>query len=75
MLWDKSGENLIIGQAVTGVKVARALSRPLYGTWEPVVLMLRHRSSGKPSQDQGADTEHRGGLACSSDEASVMEVE
>jgi hypothetical protein len=49
MFWDKSGDYLIIDQAVTGVKVAWTLNRPLYGTWEPVVLMSRCRSSERPS--------------------------
>jgi hypothetical protein len=34
--WDESGGNLFTGQAVTGVKVARARNRHRHETWEPV---------------------------------------
>jgi len=47
MVWDKSGNNLIIDQTMAGVKVAWVLSRPLYGTGEPVVLLPRCRSNGR----------------------------
>lgn len=36
--WDESGGCLSIGQVVSGMKVARAWSWLLCGTWEPVVL-------------------------------------
>jgi hypothetical protein len=35
--WDEPGENLLIGQVVSGMDAARASVRLLYGTWEPVV--------------------------------------
>jgi hypothetical protein len=34
--WDESGGCLLTGQVVSGMKVARAWSGLLYGTWEPV---------------------------------------
>jgi len=47
----------------------------LWGTWEPVVLMLREQSKWKNHKDLSTDAEHRGGATCSSDEGSVMDVE
>jgi hypothetical protein len=44
----------------------------LYGTCEPVVLMLRQAYSGKPPQDENADTNHSYGTAHSNEEAPVM---
>jgi hypothetical protein len=41
---DKSGGCLFIGQAVSGMKVARAWSGLSCGTWEPVALRLRATS-------------------------------
>jgi hypothetical protein len=38
--WDESGGYLFTGQAVTGVKVARARSRHRHETWEPVALAV-----------------------------------
>ena len=46
-----------------------------YGTWEPVVPMLREKSKWKPHKDESTDAEHRGGSVRSSDEVSVMEME
>ncbi len=36
--------------------------------------MLREKSKWKTHEEESTDAEHRGGLPCSSDEASVMEV-
>jgi hypothetical protein len=38
LLWDESGGCLLTGQVVSGMKVARAWSGLLCGTWEPVAL-------------------------------------
>jgi hypothetical protein len=46
-----------------------------YGTWEPVVLMLREKSKWKHHKDLSTDAEHRGGATRSSDEGSVMGLE
>lgn len=43
-----------------------------YGTWEPVVPMLREKSKWKHHKDQSTDAEHRGGATRSSDEGTVM---
>jgi hypothetical protein len=87
-LWDKPGESLLIGQAVSGMKAARAWVRLLYGTGEPVVsrdaqlvaLGLRLVVSGKASSGSGRegripDVGHRGGPSGSSDEGPVMGLE
>ena len=37
--------------------------------------MLREKSKWRPHKDESTDAEHRGGVVCSSEEASVMEVE
>jgi len=37
--------------------------------------MLREESKWRTHEDASTDAEHRGGVACSSVEASVMEVE
>ena len=55
---DEPGGCLLIGQVVTGVKVARARFRHRHGTWEPVALAVparcwAGRSKGAP---QAAET-------------------
>ena len=37
--------------------------------------MLREKSKWKNHKDLSTDAEHRGGVVCSSDEGSVMDVE
>ena len=39
LLWDESGGCLLIGQMVSGTKVARARLGRWYGTWEPLAAM------------------------------------
>ena len=46
--------------------------RPIYGTWEPVVLMRRRKSEQEAPARQNADAEHRGGSTRSSVEIPVM---
>jgi len=87
---DESGGSLLTGQAVSGVKVARAWSGLLDGTGEPVAPIGRlasgavwacGRSSGArtPSggnrEGQSSDAGHRGGPSCSSGEGPVMGLE
>jgi hypothetical protein len=64
---DGSGGCLLIGQAVSGIKVARAWSGHWCGTWEPVVLITDSRSLGlgqpagcREGKRQGAETLRRG---------------
>jgi hypothetical protein len=66
---------LLTACAVPGMKVARAHFRLMYGTWEPVVSMLRETLKWRPHKSQSTNVRHRGGLARSSVEAAVMEVE
>ena len=65
---DEPGGCLSIGQAVTGVKVARARFRLSRGTWEPVVTMPREMSKWKSHKGKSPDAWHRGGSTRSSDE-------
>ena len=75
VLRDKSRGILFTAWAASGIKVARPWIRLLYGTWEPVVPMLREKSKWRTHEDESTDAEHRGGAARSSDEVSVMEME
>jgi hypothetical protein len=87
---DGSGGSLLTGQAVSGVKVARAWSGLSDGTGEPVApmgwlasgaVLARGRSSGArtPSsgncEGQSSDAGHRGGPTRTSDEGPVMGLE
>jgi hypothetical protein len=81
--WDKSGGYLFTAPAASGVKRARARSRLLHGTGEPVVLESPCRlargggssSSGKNRERQSTGPGHGGGPSRSSDEAPVMGAE
>ena len=46
--------------------------RPTYGTWEPVVLMIKRKFEQVVPARVKADTEHRDGSTRSSVEAPVM---
>jgi hypothetical protein len=84
--WDEPGECLLIGQAVSGMEVARAWFGLWCGTWEPVVSRPRRpverswpaavggRESSKRLTREGLRTDagHRGGPDRSSDEGPVM---
>ena len=72
---DKSGSNLLTGQMASGIKVARTRFRLLCGTWEPVTPMIRKQRKERSSKCQSTDAGYRGGVTCSSDEGSVMELE
>jgi len=72
---DKCRGNLLTVCATSGIKAARTWTRLLYGTWEPVVPMLREKLKWRPHEGESTDAEHRGGAARSSDEAAVMGVE
>lgn len=88
LAWDEFGGCLLIAQAVSGMDVARAWVRLLYGTWEPVVLRdgepvvcdLRlivpgRAPSGRNRKGSRTDVGHRGGLSGSSVEGPVMGLE
>jgi len=59
----------------TGIEMARLIDRLLYGTWEAVAMMLRKRFKWKPHKNLSTDALHSGGVVCSSEEVSVMEME
>jgi hypothetical protein len=81
--WDEPGRYLFTAPAASGVKRARARSRLLHGTGEPVVLeslCWQARGGGRPSSGrnrkrQSTGPGHGGGPSRSSDEAPVMGVE
>ena len=85
LLRDEPGGSLPTGQAVSGMKVARARLRLLCGTWEPVastrrrvgLAVSRERENPKQQTCKGLRTDagHRGGPPRSSDEALVTRVE
>ena len=85
---DEPGRSLLIGQAVSGMEVARAWSGLRCGTWEPVVPRPRTASGGTPAVVRGredpkrlireglsTDAGHRGGPSRGSDEGLVMGLE
>jgi retron-type reverse transcriptase len=87
---DEPGGGLLTGQAVPGVKVARAWSGLSCGTGEPVAPRPRAASGGRlgprpvveartPSsgncEGESSDAGHRGGPTRSSDEGPVMGLE
>ena len=81
--WDKPGGDLLTAPAASGVKRARARSRLLRGTGEPVVLESPcpdgrgggSSSSGRNRERQSTGPGHGGGPSRSSDEAAVMAAE
>lgn len=81
--WDKPEGDLFTVPAASGVKRARARSRLLRGTGEPVVLESPcgnawgggSSSSGRNRERQSTGPGHGGGPSRSSDEAAVMAVE
>jgi hypothetical protein len=81
--WDKPGGDLLTAPAASGVKRARARSRLLHGTGEPVALESSRNnawgggssSSGRNRERQSTGPGHGGGPSRSSDEAAVMAVE
>ena len=90
LLWDESGGCLLIGQAVSGVKVARAWSGLSCGTREPValtgrlasgVVVARGRSfqartpSSGNCEGESSCAGHRGGPSRISGEGSVIGLE
>lgn len=79
---DKPEGYLFTALAVSGMKRARARSRLLHGTGEPVVLESPpcgwgegSSSSSRNRERQSTGPEHRGRSSRSSGEASVMGVE
>lgn len=80
---DESEGYLSTALAASGMKRARARSRLLHGTGEPVVLESPLRSgwgggsssSGRNRKRRSTGPEHRDGPSRSSDEAAVMGVE
>jgi len=80
---DELGGNLFTGPAVSGMKRARARSRLLHGTGEPVVPgvpllvggAVGRTPSGGNREGLSTDPGHRGGPSRSSAEAAVMAAE
>ena len=72
---DKSEGYLLTARAASGMEAARTRSGLLRGTWEPVVPMLRETRKRRTRKRLSTDAAHRGGVACISEEGSVMELE
>lgn len=72
---DQHRGSLLTACAVSGMKVARAYFRLLYGTWEPVASMLREELKWRSHKSQSTNVRHRGGLARSSVDVTVMVME
>lgn len=72
---DKHRGSLLIACAVSGMKVARAHFRLLYGTWELVVSMTREKLKWRSHKSLSTNVRHRGGPVCSSVEVAVMVAE
>jgi hypothetical protein len=75
LLRDKSGGSLMTARTASGIKAARARSRLLCGTWEPVPPMAREKRKGKPPECESTDAGNRGGATRSSGEGPVMGLE
>lgn len=72
---DESGGSLLTAQTASGMEAARARSRLLCGTWEPVTPMPREKRKGKPPECESTDAGCRDGATYSSDEGPVMGLE
>ena len=69
---DQSSGNLKVGLTASGIEVARLSYRRGYGTWEPVVSMLRETLKRRTRESKSTDARHRGGVMRSSVERVVM---
>ena len=67
--------NLLTGWAVSGIEMARAWSGLLCGTAGTCAAMLRETAKKSPFEAQSTEAQRSGGLARSSDEGSVMDLE
>lgn len=69
---DQSDGNLDVGLTASGIEMARPSCRHGYGTWEPVVSMLREKLKRRTRESQSTNARHRGGVMRSSVERVVM---
>ena len=69
---DQSNGNLNVGLTASGIEMARLSCRRGYGTWEPVVSMLREKLKRRTRESKSTDARHRGGVMRSSVERVVM---
>jgi hypothetical protein len=65
----------LTASVASGIKVARVRFWLEHGTWEPVASMPREKPKWRSHEGQSTDAGHRGGLARSSVEVSVMGME
>jgi retron-type reverse transcriptase len=72
---EKSGQNLFMTWAASGMKAARTRSRLLCGTWEPVIPMQREKRKGQPPKCESTKAGYRDGATRSSEESPVMGTE
>lgn len=69
---DQSNGDLKVGLMASGIEMARSSCRHGYGTWEPVVSMLREKLKRRTRESQSTNARHRGGVMRSSVERVVM---
>ena len=56
---DQSNGNLKVGLMASGIEMARPSCRHGYGTWEPVVSMLREKLKRRTRESQSTNARHR----------------
>lgn len=69
---DQSNGSLNVGLTASGIEVARLSCRRRYGTWEPVVSMLREKLRRRTRESKSTYARHKGGVMRSSVERVVM---
>ena len=74
-LRDQCEGYLLTAQAASGMEAAGTRSGLWRGTWEPVVPMPRETRKRRTRKRLSTNAAHRGGVARSSEEGSVMGLE
>jgi len=75
LFWDQLGGNLFIAQAASGGRGGVNSTQALVWNVGTCVSMRREQLKRTTRESLSTEAGHRGGVACSSDEASVMGVE
>jgi len=75
LFWDQLGENLFIAQAASGGRGGVNSTQALVWNVGTCVSMRREQLKRTTRESLSTEARHRGGVACSSDEGSVMGLE
>jgi len=75
LFWDQFGENLFIAQAASGGRDGVNSIQALVWNVGTCVSMRREQLKRTTRESLSTEAGHRGGVACSSDEDSVMGLE